>query len=103
MAANSIRFQSRPTGDFTSELSRRTVGGNNHDEEANSPAPVPRHSWWPKWLGPSTSELPRMSRSITTADEENKALTQGKAKKLGTFDGVCARIGTESFEMLQAC
>ena len=35
-----------------------------------------------------------MSRSITTADEEHKANVQGKAKKLGTFDGVCARIGT---------
>lgn len=29
-----------------------------------------------------------MLRTITTADEENKAHTQGKARKLGTFNGV---------------
>jgi len=103
MAANSIPFRSRPTGDFTSELSRRIVHGNNHDEEANSPAPAPRHSWRPKWLGYSRSELPRVSRGIPAADEEHKAYTQGKTKKLGTFDGVCSRTGTGSSGMLLAC
>lgn len=36
-----------------------------------------------------------MSRSITIVDEEHKGHMQVKVKKLGTFDGVCARIGGE--------
>lgn len=93
MAAKSLRFQSRPSGDFTSELSRRTNRGASQDEEANTPAPAPRTSWRPKWMGVGRSELPRMSRSITVADEEHKGHVSGKVKKLGTFDGVCVLMG----------
>lgn len=90
--ATSVRFESRPTGDYSPELSQRAPIP-VYDEEGNtsSAAPASRLRLLPKFLRPVSDPLV-ISRSLTLVDEEQKTLLQGKVKKLGTFSGVCASI-----------
>lgn len=87
--APKLRFQTRPTGDFTSELSRRNR--QCYDEEGNITAAqsgATTSRWRPRWFRANSNELPRMTRTITTADEEYKEKLANKPQKLGTFNGV---------------